>query len=293
MEPVNPLLPALRADTPGLLRRAADLIGAVRGIQQEASADYWISLLHVGVTHIDQRRELVRKCTDLLKHDIELALQRLEKKATLDKTSADNEEDTDFWEFCVYDDDGGGSVRWEFDYNKFCIVEKSELDGLFVNYNRLATLQSSPSERAQIMLDGADCVKKFIPYSIWVSYINSAFVFDKKINTLRRKLKNNSFWQGEDCEVWSEIIAAFPNEPDAYLARAEIQEKARSYPAALSDLNVCILLLQTNSAAFKLRSRVRNFLGDVPGMVEDAIAAERLGAVLKKGWLDPPFEPPF
>ncbi len=40
MEPVNPLLPALRPDTPGLLRRAGSLINAVRGIQQE-SKSYW------------------------------------------------------------------------------------------------------------------------------------------------------------------------------------------------------------------------------------------------------------
>ena len=48
MEPVNPLLPALRADTPGLLRRAGSLIGAVHGIQQEASAEYWFEQ---GVKH--------------------------------------------------------------------------------------------------------------------------------------------------------------------------------------------------------------------------------------------------
>lgn len=41
MEPVNPLLPALRPATSGLLRRAGGLLGAVRGIQQEASAEWW------------------------------------------------------------------------------------------------------------------------------------------------------------------------------------------------------------------------------------------------------------
>lgn len=44
MEPANPLLPALGADTPSLLRRAGGLLNAVRGIQQEANAEYWYEL---------------------------------------------------------------------------------------------------------------------------------------------------------------------------------------------------------------------------------------------------------
>lgn len=41
MEFVNPLLPALRPDTHGLLRRTGGLINAVRDIQQDASAGHW------------------------------------------------------------------------------------------------------------------------------------------------------------------------------------------------------------------------------------------------------------
>lgn len=41
METVNPLLPALRADTTSLLRRAGGLLDAVRGIQQEGNSVYW------------------------------------------------------------------------------------------------------------------------------------------------------------------------------------------------------------------------------------------------------------
>ena len=40
MEPVNPLLPTLRPAA-GLLHRAGGLLAAVRGIQQEASAEWW------------------------------------------------------------------------------------------------------------------------------------------------------------------------------------------------------------------------------------------------------------
>jgi len=42
MEPVNLLLPALRPDTPGLLRRTGGLLEAVRGIQQD-SKSYWFN----------------------------------------------------------------------------------------------------------------------------------------------------------------------------------------------------------------------------------------------------------
>ena len=41
MQPTNPLLPALRPDTPALLRRTGSLLGAVQGIQQEANAEWW------------------------------------------------------------------------------------------------------------------------------------------------------------------------------------------------------------------------------------------------------------
>ena len=87
MEPANPLLPALRPDTPALLRRTGSLLGAVQGIQQEASAEYWLGLLQSEALIVGQRKTIEIRCSDLLRCDIEVTLKVLEENSC--KTNAD------------------------------------------------------------------------------------------------------------------------------------------------------------------------------------------------------------
>ena len=284
MEPTNPLLPALRPDTPALLRRTGSLLGAVHGIQQEASAEYWLGLLVSGSLSATQQASAITKCADLLELSIETALKRLRGKAKFDESRRDDENgQTKYWG--VADDDDGG--WWAFFNNDFYSDERGEFAKLLAACQTLASLQSSPRAKAQVMLNAAESVRGLVPYEVWAVYISFAFTFDKQIDTLREKLRRTSYW-AEKCQVLSEIIANFPSEPEAYFARAKKWEATEKYSDALQDLNVYISLVRTDASAFKLRGRVRNFLGDVAGREEDAIAAQQLGAVLDKAWLDAP-----
>ncbi len=282
MESVNPLLPALRPDTPALLRRTGSLLGAVQGIQQEASAEYWFGLLQNQALSTGQRKSIEIRCSDLLRRDIEAALKVLEEHAK--QTDADGDE--------KYMRPYGDVYGWFFDVDDFYNDYWELFDALFSNQHKLAQLQNDPASQAQIMLDGANFIKEIAPSTLYTKYLSSALLLDYRITTIQELTKYDSYW-GEAEFVLTHIIDNNPNEQEPYLRRAWRRENACRYGEALKDLDVYISLVQTNASAFKLRGRVRNFLGDVSGMLEDAKAAERLGAVLEKWWLDPPTELPF
>lgn len=142
MEPVNPLLPALRPDTPGLLRRAGGMINAVRGIQQEASAEYWYGLAMALSADSENRLAYFAKSEGLLRYDIGIICQLLE-------SSRKNNEYTR-WRESKYD---GGSAYPSFSEELWYNGSTFLIDKLFGYYELLVKLAESSAMKADLWIE--------------------------------------------------------------------------------------------------------------------------------------------
>lgn len=284
MEPANPLLPALRPDTPALLRRTGSLLGAVQGIQQEASAEYWLGLLQSEALIVGQRKTIEIRCSDLLRCDIEVTLKVLEENSC--KTNADGG-----WKYEAWDADSDGCGGSYFDDEYFYDEERAVFDELFCNYGKLAGLQGNSIAQGQIMLDGAERIGKLAPDKACAEYFAEAYIFDRQEATLQ-KLTSTHGGSNEAERLFAKIINEIPAESEPYLRRACHRQSSRKCSEALDDLNIYLSIVKTNASAFKQRGWLRYQLGDVAGMVEDATSAQQLGAVLEDYWPgDPPLGP--
>lgn len=118
MEPINPLLPALRPDTPGLLCRAGGMLEAVRGIQQEASAEYWYGLAMAPSAESETRLAYAAKSEGLLRFEITTIRRNLENETGDEK----------YWEIDSDGENWGYYFDSEFFYNhnqnKFFILRE-------------------------------------------------------------------------------------------------------------------------------------------------------------------------
>ena len=291
MEPVNPLLPALRPDTPGLLRRAGGLINAVRNIQQEASAEYWYGLAMVSSANSETKLAYAIKSERILRHEIATIRRTLEIEKGDEKYQA-------------IDSDDGENWGYYFDTVAFYDGNQNTFARLHECYTYLVNLADSSTVKADTWIELAELLIAYeLPVLASQCYISS-FTCENRLQTVLEESKLRAYYRkegwdsnsGERILSYDEAIERFPDYLYSYYLRSEKNSREGRYDAALNDLNTYLSLSKSiNPEFYRYRGRLHYKLGNTFAARQDAADVLRLGGRLGNFmggyWSDPEAAP--
>lgn len=293
MEPVNPLLPALRPDTPGLLRRASGMLEAVRGIQQEMNGDYWLNLAK-NENPSDARAFYVTKSETLFLIEVKEI-----------KIYLKSDEEKEQYSYFESDGESGG---WAFDDELFYSSNKNKFDRLATCYEHLVELAVDGPSAAKFWLELAEFFEKYRIRSLARDYYRNAFFCERRLDVLlKEQLQLSGYSRNEWYGPWiienlegaidlDEAIIAFPSHYDFYRFRAVKEFWLCNYHKSLSDLDKYIALANptdpyhftTIIQAYKWKGRAFHKLGDAYGVDCEANNVLRIGGRLDRNWFETP-----
>lgn len=235
MEPVNPLLPALRADTPALLRRAGSLLGSVQGIQQEASAEYWLELAMNSQVSSENYSAYAAKSEALLREEIGNICQLLVQKQTKELYPA--------WREYKY----GGGAHCRFNEDDWRKDNKNSFDEIVFKFRTICNLSSCMTRKSNIWVEAASIFDgtPFRHPRFASDCYRESFACEGRLSTLISESAQSSFmifglnwpdWLSrERIMSFDAAIERFPAYHETYWLRGERRMAGENYQGAADD----------------------------------------------------------